>query len=195
LRHNRDFCDFDPPGARGQKSHETSPGGLITFLLYHNNQRLKYSDRYSPVRRTVRGFLPTPLGVGVTGPAPDDSGAVSIPRYAIKWSVRTRAKPQLTRTVPKCEGNGLHPWREQGSRAFPKRKARSIPSIRAVSWHARFAPGRKSSIASSISVRLRPRLAGSTERGVLHGLVFFIYFFLQIFMVALFEWANKIMII
>jgi len=64
-----------------------------------------------------------------------------------------------------------------------------------VSWHAHFASGRKSSIASSILGRSRPRLAGSTAADVLQRLVFYIYFISEIFVRMLFELANKIMII
>ena len=54
------FCNFDPPGARGQKSRGINPGGLIPLHLYQQNGSLKYLNKYSPVWDTVRGFLPHP---------------------------------------------------------------------------------------------------------------------------------------
>jgi hypothetical protein len=55
---------------------------------------------------------------------------------------------------------------------------------------ARSALGRKSSIASSIFVRLGSRLAGSIGRSVLHGLVFFEYFISQISILHIFETSQ-----
>jgi hypothetical protein len=49
----------------------------------------------------------------------------------------------LTCDAPKCEGDGVHLECEPRCRAFPKRKARSIPSIRAVSWQCSLYPRTK----------------------------------------------------
>jgi hypothetical protein len=71
---------------------------------------------------------------------------------------------------------------------FPKRKARSIPSIRAGAGDAHSAPGRKSSVTHSILIRFGPFLAGSPAVGVLQGVVYFLNF---IFVAALFERGNQ----
>jgi len=64
-----------------------------------------------------------------------------------------------------------------------------------VNWDDRFTPERKSSISRSILARFVSRLAGSTAIGVLQGVVFFSDLFSDIFVRALFERANKIIII
>ena len=58
----------------------------------------------------------------------------------------------------------------------------------------RSAAVQKLSIVSSNLALFVSRLAGSTAFDVLHRVVFFLYFFLRIFVVALFKSANKIMI-
>ena len=70
---------------------------------------------------------------------------------------------------------------------FPKRKAGSIPSIRAGGWDACFVSGRKLSISRSIFVRLRPRLAGLAAIFVLQGLELFLDFILQTYITTCFE--------
>ena len=77
---------------------------------------------------------------------------------------------------------------------FPKRKSRSIPSIRAVSWDARFTPGQKSSIPRPILVHFTSRLAGSIAIDVLQWVVYFLDLISNIFVRALFGRANKIML-
>ncbi len=49
--------------------------------------------------------------------------------------VGERTKPLLTWVTPKHEWECASPGTSRESRVFPKRKFRSIPSIRAVSWH------------------------------------------------------------
>ena len=87
-------------------------------------------------------------------------------------------------------------WCEQEAARIPKKDIRSVPSIpsisvRAVSWHARFSPGRKSSIVGSILVRSGLCLAGSAVIFVLYGLVFPLYFTSYIYVVTPFEQANE----
>jgi len=61
--------------------------------------------------------------------------------------------------------------------------------------NARSASGRKSSIASSILIRSRLRLTGSTAFAALYRVVFLFYFISDNFVRTLFESANKIMFI
>jgi len=63
----------------------------------------------------------------------------------------------------------VHPGASQGAAPFPKRSRDQIPSIRALSWDARFAPVRKLSIISLNSRPLAPILAGSQRSGILQG--------------------------
>jgi len=70
--------------------------------------------------------------VRVTQLGLDDTKTVSNLRYMLEQLVPTRARPWLTCVGPKCEGNGVQPGGEHGWHTFPKRKAQSIPSIRAV---------------------------------------------------------------
>jgi hypothetical protein len=79
-------------------------------------------------------------------------------------------------------------------RAFPKKEVAINPINPRMGWEARFDPGRKSSISRSFLTRFRPRLAGSNAADVLQGLVFFSYLISNIFVAALFEWTNKIML-
>jgi hypothetical protein len=87
----------------------------------------------------------------------------------------------------------VQPGANTGCRGVPKKEAAINPINPRMSWDARFAPGRKSSVSRSILIRLRPRLAGSTAADVLQGLVFFSYLISNIFVAALFEQAKKMM--
>jgi len=90
--------------------------------------------------------------------------------------------------APNREAKGVSPRASRGSRAFPKRK---LDQARAMSWQCSV---RKLSIVSSIRTRFGPRLAGSRAVDDLQGVVFFSIFISPIFVVAHFEWANKILI-
>ena len=81
-----------------------------------------------------------------------------------------------------------------GKPGVPKKEIVIDPINPRVSWDAHLIPGRKLSISRSILVRFALRLAGSTAIDVLQGVVFFSYFFSNIFVCTLFEGANKIMI-
>ena len=68
------------------------------------------------------------------GLAPGHAGAVSKPGPMLVHMIYKRAEPLLTCAAPRSEGKGLHPSVSPVAMPFPKRKSRSIPSIRAVSW-------------------------------------------------------------
>ena len=107
-------------------------------------------------------------------------------------------RPHLPMWSPIASERGSRARCEQEAARVPKKEIQSVPSIpsvRAVSWHARFSPGRKSSIVGSILVRSGLRLAGSAAIFVLYGLVFPLYFTSYIYVVTPFEQANKMMII
>jgi hypothetical protein len=60
---------------------------------------------------------------GVPGLVPGDLKMVLYPRYTIGWSIYIRARPLLTCIIPKHEGKGLHPGREQGKPRVPEKEA------------------------------------------------------------------------
>ena len=57
LRHNHDFHDLIPLES-GQKLRKIDPEGVSSVQLYQYNSCLKYLKHYSPVWRTIRGFIP-----------------------------------------------------------------------------------------------------------------------------------------
>ena len=186
LGRNRDFCIVTPLKKRSKRVLDGPKWDH--FCSITSFKQLPYiSNRLLTCVAHEKGICAPPPRVRVTKPSSNDPGVVSKPRYISKQLAYKRAKALLTCVAHYRERKGrASPGASRGSRAFPKRKARSIPSIRAVSWHARFSSGRKSSISRSILVRLRARLAGSTASDVLQGLVFFIYFISHIFMYMLF---------
>jgi hypothetical protein len=184
---NRNFCDFEPPGRRGQKSRRPGPYGLRKLRLYQYNICISYISNCSPVARAIRIFKPHTPGVRVTGPALGDTKVVSNPRDILVDNISLRARPCLTCTLPKCEGKGWSPGSSREPR-LPKRETRSSAQV---SWQHLV---RKSSIVSSILTRSMARLAGSTRRDISQLVVFFSYLFSHISVATLFERANKIVI-
>jgi len=91
------------------------------------NKRLGRLSKRSPNAPAVGEFLPPPLGVGVTGPAPGDPGKVSDPRYALQWLMYERAKPYLTCVAPNREGKGLQPGASPGTARVPKKEVAINP--------------------------------------------------------------------
>ncbi len=79
----------------------------------------------------------------VTGLAPDDTMMVSEPRNKSVVQAYGKAKPLVTWMTPKDEWKCASPGASGESRAFPKRKLRSIPSIRAMSWQCSLCPRAK----------------------------------------------------
>ena len=141
-----------------------------------------------PVQPTIGVFVPSPLGMRVSRTALDDTGVMSNPRFMLVDVIYKRAKPLITCVVPECKCKGLH-FRANPrlvAASFPKRKSRSIRSICAVSGNARSLPQRKSSLLDSFLNRLRPRLAGSILRAILHRGVLLSIFYFDIFVWPLF---------
>ena len=99
-----------------------SQNELVPLHLHQYNGHPKERKKYSPVWAMVRGFGPHPPHPGgeVTGHVPDDPRRVSNPKYILQQLIYRRARHPLTCVVPKREGKGLHPKREQGRPRVPK---------------------------------------------------------------------------
>ena len=75
-----------------------------------------------PVLLTIRGFISSPCGKGVTGLAPDDTGAVLNPRYMLLHITYNGAEPPLTCVTPEHKGKGCTPSTSgTGSAAYKQR--------------------------------------------------------------------------
>ena len=69
------------PGGRWGNPHQIAPKVAESLRVYEYNKRLEGLNKRLPDAPAVGGFLPPPLGVRVTGLAPDDTKVVSNPRY------------------------------------------------------------------------------------------------------------------
>ena len=128
MRHDRDFRP-NPPRRGGGKNHLRLTSKIaVSLLICEWITPLKGIISRLPARLTITVFVPSPLGMRVSGTAPDKTGVVSNPRYMLVDIIYKRAKPLLTCVGPKCERKGLHsrlPRRSQkGSRRQSDQSAR-----------------------------------------------------------------------
>jgi len=135
------FFDFDPPKKGGQKSHKTGPGWLAPLRLYQYNKYIEYKNKYLPVGRTIKRFIPPPPGVRVTGLAPGDTGVVSGSSYMLVDNILLRARPQLTCVTPGREGKGVNPGRAPDAARSQKGRRDQSHQFARMSWHASLPQG------------------------------------------------------
>ena len=134
------FATLTPIQSGNQNGHKTNPNELCWFQGYKFITPSKGLRSRLPVGSTISEFLFGPPEVGVPRLAPGYTGAVSKPRYMLVHVTYKGAKPALTCVAPGHEGKGLHPSASPVAAPFPKRKSRSIPSIRAMSWQCSLSP-------------------------------------------------------